>query len=383
MLAMRLSTPKRVLGAVAATILIAVLALRAMLGGSGTPQLTDKTTSGGSHGAPSLMVVPDPAAEEIPGAHCWAGLLDIDRSASIATLRTVLARAVASGDELLATYVGDRLVELVGGDLSRAAELLDWAVTTSGKEAEVVFGALARTAAVQDPAIVQRLLRTGEDRVADEVRRASAIGALETQTRLAPDNLARVAAVALQADAGGAAWTATRTIGRVMKQDFTRTGEYAAYWEQLLDISARTKDPAVRILALEMPAYVDALLGPEQIADLAALLTTAPEREVREMAAFQLGLTNDSQRVLDVFRAAFPRERELCVRWAMIRFAVRAAGPRAMPLLEDLARIDRRFAVDVADFRRIYATGIEDFERVWIDKAEHHACSADGDEGAS
>jgi hypothetical protein len=189
--------------------------------------------------------------------------------------------------------------------------------------------------------------------------------------------------VALEADGGGAAWTATRTIGRVMKEDFSRTGEFAPYWDQLLEISTRTKDPALRVLALEMPAYVDPLLRAEQIDDLAKVLTSAPEREVREMAAFQLGLTKDPQRVLGVFRAAFPRERELCVRWAMIRFAVRAAGPRAMPLLEELARVDSRFAVDVADFRRIYATGIEDFERVWLDKVEHHACSADDHDGGA
>ena len=383
MLAMRLVTTKRVLAAVAAIVLIVVLVQRASVDRLATQPAPGKATSGGTSGVVSLAVVPDPAAEEIPGAHCWQGLLDVDRTASIPALRTVLARALASGDELLAAYVGDRLVELVGADVARAGELLDWATATTGKEAEVVFGALARTAAVHDPAIAARVLRAGEDRTADEVRRAHAIGALETQTRLPPDSLARVAAVALEADGGGAAWTATRTIGRVMKEDFARTGEFAPYWDQLLDISTRTKDPAIRVLALEMPAYVDPLLGAEQIDDLAKVLASAPEREVREMAAFQLGLTKDPQRVLGVFRAAFPRERELCVRWAMIRFAVRAAGPRAMPLLEELARVDSRFAVDVADFRRIYATGIEDFERVWLDKVEHHACSADDHDGGA
>ncbi len=328
-------------------------------------------------GRVAMHVVPDPAAEELPGVHCWEGLLDIDRAGSIPELRGVLARALGSGDELLASYVGDRLVELVGDDVGRAGALLDWAEQVSGPEAEIVLGALARAAAVHDPAVAQRLLRTGEETRADETRRAAAVAALETQRRLDADALARVATLATSDPSTGVAWTATRTLGRVMKEDFERTGTYEPYWNQLMEVSARTREPAVRILALEMPAYVDPVLGSKYIDELAALLRDAPEREVREMAAFQLGLTEDPARVLGVFRAAFPRERDLCVRWAMLRFAVRAGGPRALPVLEDMARVDPRFAEDVADFRRIYATGVEDFERVWLDKAEHHACGAD------
>jgi hypothetical protein len=333
----------------------------------------------------ALQTFPDPATEELPGVHCWQGLLDIDRAGSFDDLRGVLARALGSGDELLARYVADRLVELVGGDAAQAHRLLDWAAETAGPESEVLLGALARTAAVHDAGIRERILRTAEDRGGDVGRRAAAIGALETQRRLDAATLGRVTALALDRDAGGAAWTATRTIGRVMKEDHARTGAYEPYWDQLMEISARTRDPEVRILALEMPAYVDPVLGAPFIEELATLLRTAPEREVREMAAFQLGLTADPQRVLAVFRAAFPAERDLCVRWAMLRFAVRAGGPRALPVLDEMAGIDTRFAADVADFRRIYATGLEDFERVWLDKAEHHACSADehGDGGAS
>ena len=381
----------RILIGLAAAAVIALVAGRALVE---RPASTDAAgshaASAGAAGAPGraidVRVVPDPAAEELPGVHCWAGLLDVDRSGSIAELRAVLGRAIASGDELLATYVGDRLVEIVGDDVARATALLDWADATSGPELEVLLGALARTPAVQDRAVAERLLRMGEDRDGGEVRRAAALGALETQARLAPDDLARVAAVALEADAGGAAWTATRTLGRVMKEDHARTGSYAPYWDQLLAISGKTEDPAVRILALEMPAYADPVLDAGYIDDLAAILTGAPEKEVREMAAFQLGLTEDPDRVLAVFRAAFPKEQELCVRWAILRFSVRAAGARALPLLRELARVDRRFAVDVAEFEQLYASGLADFERVWLDKAEHHACGVDeehGQEGGS
>ena len=379
---MWLSTNRKLAGIVAAAALalIALYARRATDDRSAAQQQARDGVAAGSVASVSLSVVPDPAAEQIPGAHCWQGLLDVDRAATLSALRGVLARALASGDELLATYVSDRLVELVGADVARAGELLEWATQATGQEAQIVYGALARTAAIQNPAIADRVLRAGEDRSTDEVRRASAIAALETQARLAPEKLSRVAAVALDPDANGVAWTATRTIGRVMKEDFTRTGEYAPYMDQLLDISARTTDPAVRVLALEMPAYADPVLGPAYIDELAKVLTTAPEREVREMAAFQLGLTSDPNRVLEVFRSAFPREQELCVRWSIVRFSVRAAGARAMPVLDELARIDSRFAIDVADFRKIYATGVEDFERVWLDKTEHHPCTADGDD---
>jgi hypothetical protein len=353
----------------------------------GRRSATERVAAGAAEGAAvgpaarvQLQVVPDPAAEEIPGAHCWQGLLDVDRAGSIPDLRRVLARALASGDELLATYVADRLVEIVGADASRAHQLLDGLEGAASNEVEVVLGALARTQAVRDRTVAERLLAAGEDREGDEVARAAAIGALETQARLEPQALARVAAVARDDAAPGVAWTATRTLGRVMKEDFERTGSYEPYWNQLMAISATTKDPAVRVLALEMPAYVDPVLGAPYIEELAKVLREAPEREVREMAAFQLGLTEDPARVLGVFRAAFPRERDLCVRWAMLRFAVRAAGPRALPVLEEMARIDARFAGDVDDFRRIYASGLADFERVWLDKAEHTACSADGDE---
>jgi hypothetical protein len=328
----------------------------------------------------SLTVAGDPASEELPGVHCWNGLLDADRAGTIPAMRQVLARAIASGDDLLADYVADRLAEIVGGDVARAGELLDWGDQVSGKELEVILQAIARTTAVQDRASAARLLRAGEDATKGEVGRAAALAALETQQRLPDEDLQRLAKIALEPDGGGAAWTATRTVGRVMKEDFTRTGRYEPYWDQLLAIGSQTTDPAVRILALEMPAYVDPVLGDEYIDDLARVLTTAPEKEVREMAAFQLGLTKSPDRALAVFRDAFAREPEVCVRWAMVRFSVRAAGRRALPVLDDMARIDRRFRVDLEDFRRIYATGVEDFERIWLEKAEHHPCTADGDE---
>ena len=336
------------------------------------------TSSASSPGAaPELGVVPEPAREQIPGAHCWQGLFDVDRAPTVDGLRSVLARALASGDELLATYVEDRLVELVGNDVAIASELLAWADRAAGKELDTIYGALKRSEAVRDPVIAQRLLRTGETATDDVHQRVAALAALETQHRLSGDDIGRLKTIALEPGGDGAAWTAARTLGRVMKEDFQRTGSYEPYWEQLLAIGKTSTDRAVKVVALEMPAYSDPVLDGKYIDDLAKILASAPEREIREMAAFQLGLTREPERVLDVFRAAFPRERELCVRWAIVRFAVRAAGPRALPLLDELARMDARFRGDVDEFKKIYKTGVQDFERVWLDKADHHACTDD------
>jgi hypothetical protein len=337
------------------------------------------TTSREAPRDPIVRAFPDPAQEETPGVHCWEGLLEQDRAGSFASYRELLGRAVASGDDLLATYLQDRLAELIGGDVVRAMQLLDWTVGASPRELEILLGALRQTPAVQDRTVSRRLLAMAEDAAAGDHHRAIALGTLETQHRLPTEDLARLGAIAVDPDAGDTAWAATRAVGRVMKEDFDRTGSYQPYLDQLLAISRTTTVPAVRVLALEMPAYSDPIVGGAYLDELAQLLTNAPEREVREMAAFQLGVSDDPDRVVGIFRAAFPREPDRCVRWAIFRFTVRAAGAGSFPALEDYARVDPRFRADLDDFRRIYATGIADFERVWLDKEERHPCSADED----
>ena len=332
-----------------------------------------------THGSsPKLTVAPDPAVEQTPGAHCWNGLLDLDRSGSLQDMRDALARAVASGDDLPAGYLQERIADLIGNDASRAEQILAWASTAHGKELEVLLGALAKSGAVQQPAIAERLLKMGEG--ADVERRVVALSALETQHRLDAGSIARAKAIAVDPKADDAAWAATRMIGRVMKEDFDRTGSYQPYMDQLMAITKSSADSAVRTLALEMPAYSDPIIGKQYIDDLAAMLTTAPESHIREMAAFQLGLTEDPERVLGIFRAAFPKERAECVRWAIFRFSARAAGPGALPVLEALARMDKRFQVDLTEFKKLYASGVRDFERIWLDKAENHSCTQEDPE---
>ena len=54
------------------------------------------------------------------------------------------------------------------------------------------------------------------------------------------------------------------------------------------------------------------------------------------------------------------------MRWALFRFAARAAGKDALPAMANMAITDPRFQGDYHDFERLYASGIVDFDRVWF-----------------
>jgi hypothetical protein len=144
----------------------------------------------------------------------------------------------------------------------------------------------------------------------------------------------------------------------------------------LLDISEKSDDMAVRMLALEMPTYSNPVIGkdPQELERLDKLMRTDRERDVREMAAYRLAVTEQPDKALEYYRTAFPQEHDECVRWAIFRFAVRAAGPGALPLLEQLAAQDPRFLQDYQDFKRLYAEGTVDFARIWQGVEERHNC---------
>jgi hypothetical protein len=180
--------------------------------------------------------------------------------------------------------------------------------------------------------------------------------------------------IALDDHADSAAWMAARTIGRVMKEDFQRTGVYEPYWKQLLSVGQESEETAVQLLALEMPSYADPVLDGGSIAALAELLKKDPDRSVREMAAHRLSVTRESERVLAVYREAFPAERDECVRWAIFRFTARVAGAGALPMLAEFAALDPRFKEDHEDFMALYGSGTVDFSRIWLGKAERHQC---------
>lgn len=338
-----------------------------------TPAMATAAAGKGAH------VEPPPAAragprEEIPMPGCWDGLAALDRSATLESLHAAVAAAIQARDTALVAYLQERLTELVGNDPDRALQLVAWAVNAAPPEPAIYLEALKAAPAVRHPRVTEKLMAVAENKSLFTQDRAAVLDALETQHRFTPEMRGRIKAIAMDDSADSAAWVATRTLGRVMKEDYERTGTYAPYWKDLLDIGTTSEDTAVRLLALEMPSYSDPLLDPDSIDALAKVMRTDKERDVREMAAFRLAVTEDPQKALDAYRAAFDGEHDLCVRWAFLRFAVRAAGADALPLVEEFARKDPRLRQDYLDFKALYATGTTDFARIWLGKKEHHDC---------
>src|SRR5215217_6125353 len=336
------------------------------------------TSSGVLVGTPSGAsppTEPTPAIEQLPMPGCWdGGLRQLDKAATLDSLREALAVAVGNRDNLLAAYLQERLTELVGQDAGRALQVVEWAKQASPPQLGLYLDALKAAPAVHDAKVSQALLTLGEDKSLPLQNRSAALDALETQRRLSPVYLARLKAVALDETADSTAWVATRTLGRVMKEDFERTGTHAPYWKELLSIAGQSDDMAVRLLALEMPSYSNPLIGSESFDELKRILTTDRERDVREMAAFRLVVTREPEEALKIYEAAFEKEHDVCVRWAIFRFAVRAAGEQALPMLARLAAKDPRFQRDYTEFKQLYASGTVDFARIWLGKGEHHAC---------
>lgn len=330
------------------------------------------TAGAGSPGTPPEE--PEPAVEQIAMPGCWDGLHAFDAAVSMDSFRQALATAIGNGDQYLAAYLQERLTELVGNDAARAVQVLEWAKGASGPELSIYMDALKAAPAVHAPQVAQSLLKMGEDPGAPLQTRSAALDALETQRKLAPGDLQRLKKLALDETLDSTAWVATRTLGRVMKEDFERTGNYAPYWKELLDIGGTSDDMAVRLLALEMPSYSNPVIGAESFDSLKRILSSDRERDVREMAAFRLGVTSEPEKAMDILRAAFMAEQDLCVRWAIFRFAVRAGGEKALPMLEQFAAKDPRFTQDYLEFQALYASGTVDFARIWLGKREHHNC---------
>jgi hypothetical protein len=381
-------TSTKVATAVGALLLIllgaALLWRRSASGAEGSSEASQSEVSqasgaqasaaSGATGGSTQPQQPKPPRELLPMPGCWQGVAELDKTLTLANFRQALAAAISGRDRMLATYLQEKLTELVGDDSSRALQVLEWAEGASMPELGVYIEAVKATAAVQRPEVVERLLKMGEDKGATLLNRGAAMDALETQKRFTPATLARVKAVALDESLDSTAWVATRTIGRVMKEDYERTGTFAPYWKELMDISEKSDDMAVRLLALEMPTYSNPLIGGDSLERLDKIMRTDRERDVREMAAYRLAVTEQPDKALEYYRAAFPQEQDECVRWALFRFAVRAAGPGALPLLEQMAAQDPRFLQDYQDFKRLYAAGTVDFARIWLGVEERHNC---------
>lgn len=315
----------------------------------------------------------DLAEDQIADPGCWRGLTAVDRGGSLADLRDVLRAALANHDPLLLAYAQERMSEAIGDDPQHARTVIAWAGDAVRPESLLLMEALRDSAAVQRPEIATRLLDVAaNDRPAD--RRADALTALESQRSLDGTGLAALRTIALDDPEASTAWAATRTLGRVMTVDTANGGDPSPYWRGLLDIGRGGPDEAVRSLALEMPSYIELLLDPGSVAEVADVLHRDPDPAVREMAALRLSVTADRDQALALLADAFPGEPDFCVRWAIFRFTARAGGRAALPHLAEYVRQDVRFAEEHRDFTRIYASGVVDFARVWFEKPERIHC---------
>ncbi|MFY0573181.1 hypothetical protein ACN28S_01370 [Cystobacter fuscus] len=210
---------------------------------------------GPSTAAPPALRARVPKEDILPLPGCWQGVAALDQSHSLEAFPGAIAAALGAADGELATYLQERLTELVGEDPARAMQVLGWA--RAGKMPEEValyLGALKNAPAVHKPQVVEGLLQMGEDPGTPLGHRASALDALETQKRLSPANIHRLKTLALDVSTDSAGWVATRTLGRVMKEDHERTGTFAPYWRELLDVGEKSEELATRLLARRLPA---------------------------------------------------------------------------------------------------------------------------------
>lgn len=339
-----------------------------------------RSSSGSSAGAAHER---SPAAtapqEQLPQPPCWADVFQLDETASLESLRQALQAALAANDPLFLQYLEDRLSEVIGGDGSRALTILSWAEAAGPPLSTHLLSALKQAKAVQEPQVADKLVALGSDASLPLDARRAALDALETQHSLPADRLQRLKNIAMDQTSDEAAWVATRTMGRVMTEEFKRSGSSGAYLQELIDIGQHSSEAAVRSLALEMASYADIPVERASFSSLSKILTTDPDRQVREMAAFRLGLSRDPKSAQSALAAAFSGESDLCVRWAIFRFAVRASGAKALPLLDKLSRIEPRLRPDYDDFVAIYGRGVVDFARVWQEKPERIQCGEDGE----
>ncbi len=316
------------------------------------------------------------AARRFDATTCWRDLERFNEAVTLETFRAWAAPLLASGDPLVQKYLKERLAELIGNDAGRASEVLGWAREAGPQEFGVILSGLRDAEAVHLPQVAAKLADLALDGSIELERRAGLMSALDTQKRFEPAMLGRLADFARDPGSGEAGWAATRTIGRVMKRDFEKGGNATAYLDKLLTIGAESIDENIRYLALTMPMHSAPLLDARATERYAKVLTSEGSPDVRDAAAHNLSLSEDKQKVLALFTQAFASERELCVRWSLFRFAARAAGRDALPVLADMALLDLRFQPTYQDFERVYASGILDFERVWMNLStqDPHGC---------
>ncbi|EPX64672.1 hypothetical protein D187_000094 [Cystobacter fuscus DSM 2262] len=344
-----------------------------------TPREPSANTARAASGSPTGQGGAEQPQEKAPRFSktiCWQDLERFNESVTLGTFRDWAGPLLASKDPHVLAYLKERLAELIGEDEGRALEVLGWAREASPAEFKLLLAGVRGAPALLKPRVVEQLMTLGLDEKLDLGRRAGFLDGLQKLPRLEPAQLERLSHFAKDAASGEAGWVTTRAIGRVMKQDFERTGNIKPYLDKLLAIGTESLDEPVRYLALEMEMHADAPLDTQTTARLAQVLTTEGSGDVRQVAAHDLSLAQDKAQVLDIYARAFATERDLCVRWALFRFSARAAGKDALPVMANMALADPRFQGDYQDFERLYASGIVDYDRIWfsLPSQDPHGC---------
>ena len=330
----------------------------------------------GPASGPVGVIEAQAAPRHFEAGTCWRELERFNEEVSIETFRDWAAPLLASKDPLVRDYLKERLAELIGNNADNARQVLSWARESEGPEFKVLLSALRDSEAVQQPGLAAQLLDSGLDPTLETGRRAGMLSALDSQKRLEPGALTRLADFARDPVSAEAGWAATRTIGRVMKKDFAQGGDVSPYMDRLLTIGKESPDEQIRYLAESIPMHSAPVLDAKTTERYARLLTTEGNESGRDAAAHNLSLSQDKQKVLQLFEEAFATDPSVCARWAFFRFSARAAGKDALPVMANMALADPRFQRDYQIFEQLYASGIVDFVRVWnsLPDQDPHDC---------
>jgi hypothetical protein len=337
--------------------------------GPATAHAPSKQDPAQKAGTPGQAGSPAPG-EEPRGARfdstvCWQDLERFNEEVTLQNFRDWATPLLGSKDALVRDYLRERLTELIGKDAGHALEVLEWARDAQGKSFGVFMMAVRDSEAVHLPQVSARLMEMGlDDRISSD-RRAGILSALDTQKRLEPATLDRLTAFAKNPASGEAGWAATRSIARVMKRDFKQNGDITAYMDKLLTIGAESPDEQIRYLGQMMPMHAAPILDAESTERYAKILTSEGNEDGRDAAAHNLSLSQDKDKVLELFAKTFVTEQSECVRWALFRFSARVAGKAALPVMANMAMLDPRFQPHYQSFEQLYASGTLDFVRVW------------------
>jgi hypothetical protein len=313
-----------------------------------------------------------------PTPTCRAGILQFDAGLGqlgalkdLAAIGSALQRALDGEDVRLAQYIQEWLSELITADTGIMRAVLNDMGSATEVERNVFLMAI-QDAAIDDSQVVDQLLNTAEKPGDAELQRR-ALAALQTQPSLSAVQLDRLTALGKEATGDRIAIAATSVIGLVLRNDQTRVDEYAT---RLLDIAQAQTDLAVAYLAVEMVGHPAVTLDTLSVQRLTNLLNNHPSLALRKLAVHVLSSARDTQTVLKVYEQAFKENMDLCVRWAIMKFSLRAVGAKALPLLAEFAALEPGLQQDAAEFRQMYDSGIVDFEHIWLAKTAKgfHRC---------